>query len=631
MLGRAGHLFFEGVNCKCEQVRQLQALSQTVCGKDNATYNFVLVEQGTFFPVREGKDEHGTPYSHWTIIPDQVTSPEKAQRIKALRALWTSMDSRLSKFLGSDGARASVRIMEEERKSLVRPDHWGRVLKWVMDIQNRFAKDWDSMSEVERWEVRVFAMATGAVEGAAHKDFYQASNIVDFLEMPSRDALRQEMDRRSDPAFYQVSQLNRRLAAQNVTSDRTIGLSWDGRYTDDLDIHVVGPSGQECNYSNKCTYDCVLDFDANVSEGEAEPCENVSCKTVGTYKVFVNNYTRRTHGQPIHFTIVIREKGLQDVIIESVWTQGRRKGNMLLVTTHTFGSAERKEEEMPALSAKAASRIKANDAHWQANVGEPKAYIATVKDLSDMGCPVIVCQSGDFKFGDDDGEHNDEGYDPEAAAAAASAASSAVGAGLMAMVSNAGKQKKEKKLLSDHCAANPTTVEELVTLLMKDLDKGKNHDVAIEHRDHAPGYLVDIETKTGKVRKSKAPAACHYQRKFALPSKPVSTGDARMDRSWGYVRPDGKVTVGCVTKVEGKYFFVLEGAKLPQNESFPLAGGFYPTDLTSDCHVHRERWTYYHSQLKPVLKGVGTPAIGTFLTGEKTVVYLDGVKMTLRV
>ena len=599
LLGRNGALFLEGVDCSDPHVVELRRLACQMCDNHRGSYSLKIIEETTFKSVNEGKDEAGNPYRHWTVVPDQVTSPEMARRLKDLKNIWTSMDGRLSKLLDNSEARASVRIMEEVRKTLQRPDHWGRVLKWVMDIQAHCSKDWPAMSEVERWAVRVFALATGAVEGSVHLDFHQSSNIVDFMELESREALRQQMDARSDPAFYQVSQLNRRLAAQGVTSDRTIGLSWDGKYPDDLDLHVIGLSG-ECYWNNKTTRECQLDFDANISYGEAEPCENVSCNRDGDFRVLVNNFTRRTPG-PVPFTVVIREKGLPDKVIEEVWPSGRLKGDKMEIVTHCFTVDQRKVQAEAVLSTKGASRIEANDPHWQNVVGDPRAFIATEQDLADSGCQVILCSQ-------QRGEQQEERHvDPEAKAASESAA---VTSGLMAMMSNARAPKGsflttgKKKLLSEHCAAVPTTLEELVALLIKDQDKGKKHDVCIEHRDYSPGYLVDIKTKTDGVRKSKTPVPCHFQRKFELPVKPTSVGNARMDNTWGSTRPDGKVAVRCVTKIEGIYFFVIEGAKLPpqDNMDFPMGGGFYPTDLTSECHVHRERWGYYHSQLKPTIK-----------------------------
>ena len=66
----------------------------------------------------------------------------------------------------------------------------------------------------------------------------------------------------------------------------------------------------------------------------------------------------------------------------------------------------------------------------------------------------------------------------------------------------------------------------------------------------------------------------------------------------------------------------------------PLASGFYPTDLSADYHVHRERWAFYHSQLKPRVptdaKEGAVTLVGAFLTGDKAIVYMDGVQLTLK-
>lgn len=102
-----------------------------------------------------------------------------------------------------------------------------------------------------------------------------------------------------------------------------------------------------------------------------------------------------------------------------------------------------------------------------------------------------------------------------------------------------------------------------------------------------------------------------------------------------------------VVAAEGScVFLALEGAKLPSpsgvgsEEAFPLASGFYPTDLSAEMHSHRERWAYCHTQLKPSMPaqmgaqtGGGTkivPMVGTFLAAETATVYVDGLKLTLR-
>ena len=76
----------------------------------------------------------------------------------------------------------------------------------------------------------------------------------------------------------------------------------------------------------------------------------------------------------------------------------------------------------------------------------------------------------------------------------------------------------------------------------------------------------------------------------------------------------------------------LHGAKLPPptRGAPPLASGFYPTDLAASFHAHRERWTFYHTQLAPSMPSSRSlPMVGTFLTGDASVVYLDGVKLKI--
>jgi hypothetical protein len=69
---------------------------------------------------------------------------------------------------------------------------------------------------------------------------------------------------------------------------------------------VITPNGSDIFYGNKDADGCKLDFDANVSEGETDPCENVSCKP-GAFVIRVDNYTRRTKGD-IHFHVICQRR-----------------------------------------------------------------------------------------------------------------------------------------------------------------------------------------------------------------------------------------------------------------------------------------------------------------------------------
>ncbi len=90
-------------------------------------------------------------------------------------------------------------------------------------------------------------------------------------------------------------------AGGNVDAHMRFSLSWN--YYDDLDIHVVEPSGNEIFYGNKRSYGSSgwLDVDMNVSPDTLEPVENIAWSDAsriqkGKYTVFVENFNKRDMG-----------------------------------------------------------------------------------------------------------------------------------------------------------------------------------------------------------------------------------------------------------------------------------------------------------------------------------------------
>ena len=341
----------------------------------------------------------------------------------------------------------------------------------------------------------------------------------------------------------------------------------------------------------------------------------------------VNNYTRRTMYKPVPFQVVCRQAGMADVVYDGVWDINRQKGNLITVCTHTFTEAT--EDGGTAMSANSAARAKALNAEWMANVGEPTAMVATLDSLSGKeGVSVAVC-----------GSHSRT--DPIAAADA-----STVGRAFMDMAvacinaaaakAPPGTAKNAKAFLSQRVKQLPGTVADLIAHL-------KAHpraSLSIHPRDHAPGYLVDIATKTPGVRKTALPAMLHFHDKHAYPVKPVAgtVGNARFDSTWLSAKTssprDALIKVKAAVEVDGACpFLALDGVKLPpvSHEAFPLACGFFPTDLSAAFHAHRERWAFCHTQMAPSMPpACMVPMVGTFLTGEASIVYLDGVKLTVK-
>ncbi len=86
------------------------------------------------------------------------------------------------------------------------------------------------------------------------------------------------------------------LDAQAGTGEITISMLWST--ADDLDLHVITPSGAEIYYSNKVADGGTLDVDQNASSDNivANPIENIYFQSPlpGTYKVFIVNYSDRT-------------------------------------------------------------------------------------------------------------------------------------------------------------------------------------------------------------------------------------------------------------------------------------------------------------------------------------------------
>jgi hypothetical protein len=621
--------------------RDLRAFAVETC---RGSPTVVLTTPDMFLPSQEGMGYDGSPFFHWTCgTPTHCTDPQSPEylRFQTLKPYMQFIGTRVQQLLAPE-ATPSVKLMVAVLPRLERGDHWRSVLRWVQGLQTELAttyggRAFDHLSDSEKAFMYVHALMTGRCEGPVHLDYKQAQNILDFLMFPSQDALIAEMDHRSDPAFYQRSALIRRLDKEGVTATHTISLTWGGSmgfpglYPDDLDIHVLTPGGIEIYYGMKKCDGCTLDFDANISGGEAEPCENVSVRP-GTFVIMVNNFTRRTVG-PIPFEITCRQVGKPDVVYPGVWPADRRKDDKVTVCTHTF-DADDSATGPAQMTGKSAGRTKAQDPDWQQRIGDLTCYLATLEDVqTHPGVKVTVI-----------GEQVTGPVDPEVAG-------SAVSQSFLAMAgqakdrakadrakddrANADPTKAGKRYLSEACRSNPATIQDLVTLM-----EGGGHSLTIVPRDYIPGYLTKIQP-TGSdpdvVMRCGGLAQCTYLKKYELPVQPVAgkPSTARFDESWfkpsdgAAPRSLGNVMVKAIVKIGPYYFFTLPDTKLPESQDFPLAGGFYPTDLRPDFHQHRERWTYFHSQLKPGVGAQGTPMIGTFLTSPEVVVYLDGVKLTI--
>jgi hypothetical protein len=600
---------------RCKLMDDLKGIQQSICNIYTKKPKALLVKKTTFKNKHEGTNiETGRKYYHLTVIPNNVTADTLSQRMTKLwHMVDDGMDTRLKTLMSVEG-RNTVEIIKKVTKTLKRQEYWEHILRWLDDIYRRYEGEYDTMTDDKKIEVKIFALSIGNCHEDLHKTFKQAGTLTGFFTYDSVDNLRRMMDEITDPRNYLQSQLTRKMEKNNVTSDLTIGLTWDGKYTDDLDLHVFTPNGTEIYFGRKTGDGCTLDFDANVSRGEKEPCENVSCKNNGRYNVYVNNYTRRTFNE-IPFTVVIKEKGKNDISYNEVWSRHRKNGDKMRITTFHYFKTEC--DSGLTMSDKSINRSKQYSDEWDEKIGNPECHLTTLDELNEYDVEYVLCNnpSKDVKTGKDVNELFKS----------------------ISMRDDDNKNVKRRKYLSEHCNTNIKTVDELFELL-----KTSNKNITIENRDHTPGYMTTIRTKTSNVRKN-IPGLCHYNEKYKVPVKPfanMAIGNARLDTSWyktsinmnHYVE---KIKVYGMVKVGTMYFMIMDDGRLPEYD-YPLSGGFYGVDLTDDYHKHREKWTFFNTQMKPTCNqntyrspSPNKEMIGTFLVGRKTVVYMDGKRYEL--
>ena len=127
--------------------------------------------------------------------------------------------------------------------------------------------------------------------------------------------------RRSEPNEFNV----RREATNAQTGDLTFSLIWNSQ--DDLDIHVICPSGSEIWFRQTTACNGYLDVDSNSSTGDLtpSPIENIYFinPVRGTYRVKVRYFKPRTRVQARPFQLQITDSGASQTLNGSVSTQQR--------------------------------------------------------------------------------------------------------------------------------------------------------------------------------------------------------------------------------------------------------------------------------------------------------------------
>jgi len=139
--------------------------------------------------------------------------------------------------------------------------------------------------------------------------------------------------------FTGKSEFVARLQREGAMIDASVRVSLIWQCTDDLDLHVICPSGEDIYYSHKrsaCGGE--LDVDMNASNPYSRaPVENIvwaSDAPVGEYRVIVNNYCHRAHQRTVPFEVEIALQGREALRISGRWEESQGTGDETLV--HTF-------------------------------------------------------------------------------------------------------------------------------------------------------------------------------------------------------------------------------------------------------------------------------------------------------
>uniref|UniRef100_A0A7S4UQE8 CCHC-type domain-containing protein n=1 Tax=Alexandrium monilatum TaxID=311494 RepID=A0A7S4UQE8_9DINO len=188
-----------------------------------------------------------------------------------------------------------------------------------------------------------------------------------FILMKMCDARHRE---RKYDWFTGKSDFAARLEREGGMLDAFIRVSLIWNCADDLDLHVICPSGEEICFSHKqsrCGGELDVDMNASAPYSHA-PVENIVWAgnevPAGEYRVIVNNYCHRSRQQVVPFAVEVAVQGKPAVRIDGSWRVEDGQMNRARVHVFTYDPTEVQPEDGEEEAEEAEGRDEAQeDAH----------------------------------------------------------------------------------------------------------------------------------------------------------------------------------------------------------------------------------------------------------------------------
>ena len=287
-------------------------------GTKDPTEFKVIVNSGGVFTEYNSELSNGDPIMLVTDFEMRERTPEEQAIIQA------ELDAEEAERLAEE-EEAARKEAEEEEARLAEEEEAARkeaeeeeARKDAEEVAARLAEEEEAArKEAEEEEARLAEEQRQADLAAAEEQRLSEIAAAEAAsEQESKDAAQRAQVEAEEVAEETARELRRRLEqAGGRIGDINISLMWNNY--NDLDLHVVCPSGERIHGGNRLSQ-CKgeLDVDANVKADTKKPVENVvwdvGDSEEGLYKVYVHHYKRhkkRRTKDPTEFKLITGVKG----------------------------------------------------------------------------------------------------------------------------------------------------------------------------------------------------------------------------------------------------------------------------------------------------------------------------------